>query len=147
MAAGNWMPELVEMAGGTNLFGEVGQHSPWMKFEELVADDPDVILVAPCGFAIPRAVAEINLLTDRPEWSNLKAVRKGRVFIADGNQYFNRPGPRIVESLEILAEILHPELFRFGHEGSGWQPITDALRGTADVRPSHAGAGVARDVR
>lgn len=123
MAAGNWMPELVAMAGGTNLFGEAGAHSPWMKFEELVAKDPDVIMVAPCGFNMERSAAELPTLQKRPEWANLKAVREGQVFLADGNQYFNRPGPRIVESLEILAEILHPELFRFGHEHSGWRRV------------------------
>jgi iron complex transport system substrate-binding protein len=123
MAAGNWMPELVAMAGGTNLFGEAGAHSPWMKFEELIATDPDVIMVAPCGFNMERSAAELPTLQKRPEWANLKAVREGRVFLADGNQYFNRPGPRIVESLEILAEILHPELFRFGHEYTGWRRI------------------------
>jgi iron complex transport system substrate-binding protein len=121
MAAGNWMPELVAMAGGTNLFGEAGAHSPWMKFEELVAKDPDVIMVAPCGFNMDRSAAELPTLQKRPEWANLKAVREGRVFLADGNQYFNRPGPRIVESLEILAEIIHPEVFPFGHEHSGWR--------------------------
>jgi iron complex transport system substrate-binding protein len=63
---------------------------------------------------------EMNLLSDRPEWASLNAVRTGRVFVADGNQYFNRPGPRVVESLEIMSEILHPELFNFGHEGEGW---------------------------
>jgi iron complex transport system substrate-binding protein len=123
MAAGNWMPELVAMAGGTNLFGEAGAHSPWMKFEELVAKDPDVIMVAPCGFNMERSAAELPTLQKRPGWANLKAVREGRVFLADGNQYFNRPGPRIVESLEILAEIIHPELFRFGHEHTGWRRI------------------------
>jgi iron complex transport system substrate-binding protein len=123
MAAGNWMPELVAMAAGTNLFGEAGAHSPWMKFEELVAKDPDVIMVAPCGFNMERSAAELATLQKRPEWANLKAVREGRVFLADGNQYFNRPGPRIVESLEILAEILHPELFRFGNEHTGWRRI------------------------
>jgi len=126
MAAGNWMPELVAMAGGANLFGAAGQHSPWMKFEELLAQDPDLILVAPCGFDMSRTAAEMPALTNRPEWNGLKAVRDGRVFLADGNQYFNRPGPRIVESLEILAEMLHPELFRFGHEGSGWRKAAAA---------------------
>ena len=128
MAAGNWMPELVGMAGGTNLFGAAGQHSPWLKFDELVEQDPELILVAPCGFAMPRTFEEMPALTNRPEWTSLKAVRDGRVFLADGNQYFNRPGPRIVESLEILAELLHPELFRFGHEGSGWQAVAGAPR-------------------
>jgi len=121
MAAGNWMPELVAMAGGANLFGVAGQHSPWMKFEELAAQDPDLILVAPCGFDMARTAAEMPALTKRPEWNRLKAVRDGRVFLADGNQYFNRPGPRIVESLEILAEMLHQELRHFSHEGTGWR--------------------------
>jgi len=120
MAAGNWMPELVEMAGGVNLFGEAGRHSPWMTWEELVARDPDVILVMPCGFDIRRTLEETDLLARRPEWPGLAAVAKGRVYVADGNQYFNRPGPRLAESLEILAEILHPEIFRYGHEGTGW---------------------------
>ena len=121
MAAGNWMPELVELAGGVNLFGEAGKHSPWMTWEQLVERDPDVIVVLPCGFDIPRSRQEMPALTGRPEWLGLRAVRDGRVFLADGNQYFNRPGPRLVESLEILAELLHPETFRFGHEHSGWQ--------------------------
>jgi iron complex transport system substrate-binding protein len=123
MAAGNWMPELVAMAGGTNLFGEAGAHSPWMKFEELAAKDPDVIMVAPCGFNMERSAAELPTLRKQTEWATLRAVREGQVFLADGNQYFNRPGPRIVESLEILGEIIHPELFRFGHEYTGWRRI------------------------
>ena len=123
MAAGNWMPELVAMAGGSNLFGEPGQHSPWIKFAELMAGDPDAIIVAPCGFGMERTAAELPLLAQRPEWARLKAVREGRVCLADGNQYFNRPGPRIVESLEILAEILHPAMFDFGHEHHGWRRI------------------------
>jgi iron complex transport system substrate-binding protein len=120
MAAGNWSPELVEMAGGVNLFGEAGKHSPWMSWEALVAADPDVIFISPCGFDIARTTEETDLLTGKPEWRELKAVKEDRVFVADGNQYFNRPGPRLVESLEILAELLHPELFNFGHEGKGW---------------------------
>lgn len=123
MAGGNWMPELVEMAGGVNLFGEAGKHSPWMNWEELVAADPDVIFVSPCGFDIARTLEEAHLLSGKPEWGKLKAARSNRVFVADGNQYFNRPGPRLVESLEILAELLHPELFRFGYEGEGWMRL------------------------
>jgi iron complex transport system substrate-binding protein len=123
MAAGNWMPELFAMAGGDNLFGKAGEHSPWMKFEELAVADPDVILIAPCGFSIDRTARDLPALTTHPQWPRLKAVRAGQVFLADGNQYFNRPGPRIVESLEILAEILHPELFAFGHEGRGWRRL------------------------
>jgi len=123
MAAGNWMPTLVEMAGGTNLFGTAGEHSPWMKFDDLAAKDPDVIMISPCGFNMDRAAKDLPVLTNNPKWQQLSAVRNRRVFMADGNQYFNRPGPRIAESLEILAEIVHPELFRFGHEGSGWRRL------------------------
>lgn len=123
MAGGNWMPELVEMAGGVNLFGEAGKHSPWMSWEELVAADPEVIFISPCGFDIARTLQETHLLSGRPEWRDLKAAQSNRVFVADGNQYFNRPGPRLVESLEILAESLHPALFHFGHQGEGWMPL------------------------
>lgn len=110
MAAGNWIPELVEMAGGVNLFGEAGRHSPWMKWEDLVAADPEVIVVMPCGWDAARAESEMHWLRDRPEWPHLRAVRNSRVHMVDGNRYFNRPGPRLVESLEIMAAILHPRL-------------------------------------
>lgn len=120
MAAGNWMPELVAMAGGDNLFGRAGQHSPWLDWDTLAGADPEVILILPCGFNIARTRAEMPTLTAHTGWSGLRAVRQGRVLLLDGNQYFNRPGPRLAESLEILAEILHPQSFSFGHEGTGW---------------------------
>jgi iron complex transport system substrate-binding protein len=120
MAAGNWMPELVAMAGGVNLFGESGKHSPWMTWEELVAKDPDVLFVSPCGFDVPRTRQEMGPLTAKPEWQWINAVKSNRVFVADGNQYFHRPGPRLAESLEILAEMIHPNVFHFGYEGTGW---------------------------
>ena len=123
MSAGNWMPELVELAGGVNLFGAAGQHSPWLTWDELRAADPEVIVVLPCGWDIARARQEMPTLTQHPDWSQLRAVRKGRVYLSDGNQYFNRPGPRLVESLEILAEIFHPEAFQFGHQGGGWERL------------------------
>jgi iron complex transport system substrate-binding protein len=123
MAAGNWVPELVEMAGGVNLFGEAGKHAPWMTWEQLVAADPDAILLMPCGFDIERTKRDLPLLTSRPEWPSLRAVQSGSVLVCDGNKYFNRPGPRLVESLEILAETLHPEAYHFGHEGTGWQRV------------------------
>jgi iron complex transport system substrate-binding protein len=123
MAAGNWMPELVEMAGGVNLFGAAGKHSPWMTWEQLCAKNPDVIVVLPCGFDMERSRRDLPVLTTKPEWPRLRAVQAGRVFLADGNQYFNRPGPRLVESLEIMAQLLHPATFHFGHEGTGWQRL------------------------
>jgi iron complex transport system substrate-binding protein len=123
MAAGNWVPTLVRVAGGINLFGEEGKHSPWMTWEELVGRDPDAIVVMPCGFDLQRTRHEMPALTKKPEWPRLKAVREGRVMVTDGNQFFNRPGPRLVESLEILAEVLHPNHFHYGHEGLGWQRL------------------------
>ena len=120
MAAGNWMPELVAMAGGTCLFGASGKHSPWMSWEELLAAQPDVVIVMPCGFDLPRTESEMHWLTRRPDWSAIA----DRVFVADGNQYFNRPGPRVVESLRILAEILHPDRFAPDLQGDGWRRFT-----------------------
>lgn len=121
MAAGNWVPELVEMAGAVNLFGQAGVHSPWMNWQQLVASDPDVIIAMPCGFDLERTCAEMYWLENRPEWPKLRAVQNGRVYLADGNQYFNRPGPRLADSLEILAQILHPDVFAPSLEGRAWR--------------------------
>jgi iron complex transport system substrate-binding protein len=107
MAAGNWTPELIALAGGTDVFGKPGIHSPWIEFDDLVARDPDIVVVAPCGFDLERTRGEMHWLTDRPEWPRLKAVRTGRIWLADGNQLFNRPGPRIVETFELLAGLLN----------------------------------------
>ncbi|MGB6945875.1 MAG: cobalamin-binding protein [Bryobacteraceae bacterium] len=121
MAAGNWVPELVDMAGAVNLFGQAGAHSPWMTWRELAGADPDVIITMPCGFDLDRTCAEMYWLTNRQGWRKLRAVQTGQVYLADGNQYFNRPGPRLVESLEILAEILHPEMFEPTFASKAWQ--------------------------
>ena len=126
MAAGNWMPELVAAAGGSNLFGVAGRHSPWMTWDALAAADPDVIVVSPCGFGLERTRAEMGALTGREAWRGLGAVSAARVYLADGNAYFHRPGPRLVESLEILAEMLHPDAFHFGHRGEGWVPFLES---------------------
>lgn len=114
MAAGNWVPELVELANGDNLFGEAGKHSPWMEADALVASRPDVTILMPCGYDLERTLAEVPLVP---------AGLGGRVVAVDGNQYFNRPGPRVVESLEILAEVMRPGAFAFGHRGSGWREV------------------------
>jgi iron complex transport system substrate-binding protein len=120
MASGNWMPDLVTMAGGKNLFGEADRHSPWLEWSSIVNADPDIVLILPCGFDMARTHQELPMLTARPGWKDLRAIRQRQVYILDGNQYFNRPGPRLAESLEILAEILHPDVFTFGHKGRGW---------------------------
>ncbi|MEK6260506.1 MAG: cobalamin-binding protein [Planctomycetota bacterium] len=123
MTAGNWVPELVAIAGGENLLSQRGQHSPWLDWSDLVAANPDVLVLMPCGWSISRTRAELHWLTSRPEWSALTAVREGKVFIADGHHYFNRPGPRLLDSAEILAEMLHPDLDNFGHRDHGWEPL------------------------
>jgi iron complex transport system substrate-binding protein len=124
MASGNWMPELVSMAGGESIFGEAGRHLNW---DDVLQADPDVIIVMPCGYDIDRSFDELALLMDRPEWPSLRAVQNHQVYVVDGNQFFNRPGPRLGESLEILAEILHPDAFHFGHFGKGWERVTSVL--------------------
>ena len=123
MAAGNWIPELVEMGGGENVFGEAGQHSPWITWEALCKADPDIIVIMPCGYDISQSRRNIPVLTAQPEWSKLKSVSQGKGYITDGNQYFNRPGPRLAESLEIMAQLVDLKLFRFdfSHDGIGWE--------------------------
>ena len=111
MAAGNWVPEMVQLAGGHDSLGAPGKHSAWLEWAKLSEADPDVIVLMPCGFGLERTLSEMYWLIRRPGWRELQAVRNHRVFAADGNQYFNRPGPRLVESLEILAAVLHPEVF------------------------------------
>lgn len=119
MVAGNWVPELVAAAGGENLLAVPGQHSPWLAWDDLIAADPDLIVLMPCGFRIPQTLAELPTLEADPRWQGLRAVREERVYATDGQYFFNRPGPRLVESTEMLAEIFHPGV-DFGHEGSGW---------------------------
>jgi iron complex transport system substrate-binding protein len=121
MSGGNWMPTLIEMAGGENLFGTAGEHSPWIEWEALRAADPEVIVIAPCGLGLARIRTDYAALARLSGWSGLAAVKAKRVYFADGNQFFNRPGPRLVESLEILAEILHPSRFSFGLRGRAWE--------------------------
>lgn len=106
MAAGNWVPELVEMAGGVPLFATAGQHSPWLDWADLFAADPDYIIAMPCGYQLPQTLADLDPLVKQEGWADLSAVRAGRVFAADGHHFFNRPGPRLVESAEIIAGII-----------------------------------------
>lgn len=121
MAAGNWVPELIDIAGGEALFATPGQHSPWLDWEALVAADPDVIVMMPCGYQIAQTLGDLAPLVEREGWSRLSAVRAGRVFVADGHHYFNRPGPRLVESTEIIAKTLSG--LGGQHEGRGWRRL------------------------
>jgi iron complex transport system substrate-binding protein len=120
MIAGNWTPEIVEIAGGVPVLTEQGKHSAYVSFEEIQKVDPDIIVLMPCGFPLERTLQEINLMLEMPGWSALKAVLENRIYVADGNQYFNRSGPRITDSIEIIAEIINPKQFVFGYEGEGW---------------------------
>lgn len=123
MIAGNWVPEMVRIAGGEPVLAEAGSHSPTLAAETALAADAEVLLFMPCGFDLARALGDARTLVETPEWRETRAVRAGAVFVADGNRYFNRPGPRLIDSIEILAEILHPAQFAFGHEGQGWRRL------------------------
>lgn len=120
MVAGGWVPELVQLAGGEDLLGAAGKPSSWINPKVMVEREPEAVVLMPCGFDLERTMKEWREAKGKEPWRSLKAVRKGDVYLTDGNSYFNRPGPRLVESLEILAEILHPKLFVFGHKGRGW---------------------------
>lgn len=106
---GRWVPEMVTAAGGIDVLGTAGDASRAVDWEQVREVRPDVLVLMPCGFDIARTRAEIGLLRDLPGWTDLPAVRSGRVFLTDASSYFNRPGPRIVDGLEILAAVLHPE--------------------------------------
>lgn len=123
MAAGNWIPELITIAGGKSRLSVLGKHSPYLSWESLIETDPDVIVIMPCGFDLERTQQESQVLKEHQGWSSLQAVKNGKVFLVDGNAYFNRPGPRLVDSAEILAEIFHPQLFNFSYRGTGWKPL------------------------
>ncbi len=127
MLSGNWMPQLIQMAGGVQPLAQAGRHSTYNSWEEIRGFDPEVVIVMPCGFDLRRAVTEASVLRRLPGWNEITAVRAGRVYAVDGNAYFNRSGPRIVDSLEILASLLHPELFGWPAERSGdvavWQRL------------------------
>ena len=113
MVGGTWMPELVEAAGGRTLVTKTGEHAPTLTRDELAALDPapDVVLVKPCGFGLERTLAEKDVVASIFEGLDWPAVERDALWIADGNAFFNRPGPRLAESLEILAACTHPEAF------------------------------------
>jgi iron complex transport system substrate-binding protein len=121
IAAGDWTAELLAMAGAEDVLGHAGRHAGAIRFEQLAAADPDTIWVTPRGSDLARTRACLAPLTRHPGWLEMRAVRTGQVFLGDGSGLFHRPGPRVVETLECLAEALHPGAFRFGHEGVGWE--------------------------
>jgi len=108
--AGHWVPEMVALAGGVDVLGRVGEPSFVVPWQAIIEAEPDVIVVMPCGFTVPRTRQEVHLLTARRGWSDVRAVHAGQVYLTDASAYFNRPGPRIVTGVEILARILHPQV-------------------------------------
>jgi iron complex transport system substrate-binding protein len=109
-SSGHWNPELVWLAGGRELIGRAGRRSRTIDWERVREVDPEVMIVACCGFAIERTVADLPILRGYPGWESLACVKSRRVHAVDGSSYFNRPGPRLVDSLEILAHLLHPDV-------------------------------------
>jgi iron complex transport system substrate-binding protein len=119
-AMGNWGPELVDLAGGRDLLGRGGAHSSAVTWDDVRAADPEVLVVAPCGFGLARALEELPALAARPGFAALRAVRAGRLYAADGNLYFNRSGPSLFATIDLLAEMLHPERFGTAHAGQAY---------------------------
>lgn len=120
MAAGNWVPELIQVAGAVPAVDTAGGHAAVITAEDLHAADPDAILVAPCGYGLARAVADGEVLAGLPGWADLRAVRDGRVAFADGSAYFNRPGPRLVDSAAIVMAVAHGIGPAMTLEGRAW---------------------------
>ncbi|MCE9603450.1 MAG: cobalamin-binding protein [Planctomycetia bacterium] len=134
MVAANWTPELVDLAGGTQAATTAGEHSTYTDWETIRAFDPEVIVVLPCGFDLERTLREAADLPQRPGWNELTAVRAGNVYAVNGNALFNRSGPRIVDSLELLSRLVHPELYEddargdreiASGDGRTWQRLGD----------------------
>jgi iron complex transport system substrate-binding protein len=123
LPAAHWVPELIWIACGESV--------NWTQWEDILKEDPDILIAQPCGFDLPRTRHEMRWLTSRPGWDRLTAVRTGQVYLCDGNQFLNRPGPRLVESLQILGEIFHPELFPPTMEGIGWENLQRQERSSA----------------
>ncbi|HZN63273.1 MAG TPA: ABC transporter substrate-binding protein, partial [Planctomycetota bacterium] len=114
-AAGHWVPEMVAMAGGLDGLARPKRDSVRISWESVAEAAPDVLVVMPCGFTLERTRRELPSAARRPEWASLPAVKNGEVYVADGHSYFNGSGPRLVDGLEILAEILHPREFPRRH--------------------------------
>jgi iron complex transport system substrate-binding protein len=109
-STGHWNPELVRLAGGVDGLGKEGAKSRTLKWSEVVEYQPEVVLISCCGFTTERSMQDVPLLDAVPGWSDVPAARDGRVYVTDGAAYFSRPGPRLVDSLELLAHVIHPDL-------------------------------------
>ena len=122
MCGGHWVPEMVDIAGGSNTFGDKDTGTFKLEWEEVVERQPDIIVMMPCGFDVKRGLEDVPILSGLEGWKDLPAVRNDRVYVVDASAYTSRSGPRLVTGLEIMAEMIHPELF------SGYIPEQGALR-------------------
>ena len=127
MCGGHWVPEMTELAGGTNSFGDKDTGTLKLDWDEVVASQPEIIIMMPCGFDVKRALEDMPVMTAKPDWDTLPAVKNNRVYVVDAGAYTSRSGPRLVTGLEIMAEMIHPELF------SGLIPESGALRLFGDL--------------
>ena len=123
MAAGHWIPELVELGGGTYGLARAGETSRVITWSDVVGYAPDVVIIMPRGFKLPHTQRELPRLVQRPEWQRLPAVRNRRVYAIDGNAYLNRPGPRIADSAELLAGLIQPGFFAAKVPAAGWMRV------------------------
>jgi iron complex transport system substrate-binding protein len=131
---GHWMPELVTMAGGSDGLGRAGRDSARVPWGAILEYDPEVLILCPCGFDLKGTVGQLGLLARHPGWDRLSAVRTGRVYAVDANAYFARPGPRVVDGLELMAAILHPESFEWkGPESAGRSIGPDEMKRAASI--------------
>ena len=122
MYAGHWVPQMVELAGGEDCLGTRHAPSQRVDWPTVVEKQPDIVLVLPCGFNVQQGLREVHLLTERDGWAELPAAREERIYVVDASAYYSRSGPRLVHGLEMMAEMLHPELF------SGFVPTDGAIR-------------------
>jgi iron complex transport system substrate-binding protein len=127
MCGGHWVPEMIELAGGINCFGDKETGSFPLEWESIIDSQPEVVVLMPCGFDVKRGLQDLPLLSDKDGWASLPAVKNNRVYVIDAGAYTSRSGPRLVDGLEILAEMIHPDLF------SGMIPESGALRIYGDL--------------
>ena len=111
MCGGHWVPEMVDLAGGSNTFGDQDTGTFKLEWDEVVERQPEIIVMMPCGFDVKRGLEDVPILSQREGWKDLPAVRNDRVYVVDASAYTSRSGPRLVTGLEIMAEMIHPELF------------------------------------
>lgn len=123
MVAGHWVPQMIELAGGRALISKIGERSRRISWNDILLLNPDVLIIAPCGFNIERTKKEINLITQKPGFKNLKAYKNKSIYLVDGDSYITRPGPRIVDGIEIFSQILYPNIFKRKYSKAAWENL------------------------